>query len=189
MKRTILAALVLMLVVSVGVNAQSVPAVVMDVAVPADSIGDGWAITHEEESAGYPMPWDRQISYGGPEGARVTVWLLGLGYGLEWVSGSWGRMTAFWSDIATRETGIGDPVNASLFTEHVGVDIDAVVTDTKGVSGTRTAGAVPIAVCQYGAYDVQIGVIVLVEGSVNELTGVAAADYIAGLYFAALSDQ
>lgn len=157
--------------------------------VAAESIGEGWAITHEEQSAGYPMPWDRQTVYGGPEGARATVWVLDLGFGLEWVSGSWSRMSAFWVENATAETGIADPTTASILVQNTDAVIHDDVTDRKCVEGADAATSATISVCLYGSYEFRVGVMVIVEGTVNGLTGVAATDYVAGLYFAALSAE
>jgi opacity protein-like surface antigen len=187
MKRLLLIALIALLLAPIAVSAQGTPYDAIGPTVPAESISDGWTVIQEEESPGYPSPWDRQIVYGGPEGSRVTVWLLELGTGLEWVSGSWGRLTAFWIEQAIRETGIADPATATLLTEHVGVDAEGTVSDTKTVEGTNSASGAPIAVSQYGSYDLRFAIVVIAEGTVNGLTGVAATDYVAGLYFAALS--
>ena len=188
MKRLMFVVLAALLVAPAVVQAQAVPSIVDTVLVPADEIGEGWTITYEGESSGYPSPWDRQIIYGGPEGARVTVWLLGLGAGLEWVSGSWGRLTEFWIAEATKLTGVDDPETASILAmgdRERDIKTDLMV-DTKAI---ETDGPIVIGVSQFGAYDLQIGLLIVAEGTVNGLTGVAATDYVAGLYFAALSGQ
>ena len=187
MKRLMmLIALVGMMSAPTMATAQSIPEAAMSVSVPAESIGDGWAITYQEKSSGYPSPWDQQIIYGGPEGARVTVWVVGLGYGINWVSGSWVRLTEFWIDEAVKFTNIDDPEKASYLDDEDWTIESDLVTDRKAVESN---GPIVVGVAQYGAYDLQIGLLVVAEGTVNGLTGVAATDYVAGLYFAALSGQ
>lgn len=186
MKRCVVIALIALVLIPASIAAQSVPAVVMDVTVPADAIGDNWTIAYEESSTGYPMPWDRQIIYGGPGGARVTVWVLGLGVGLEWVSGSWSRLTDFWVEEAIARTAVEDPKAASFRDDRERTIDSDLLIDSNVV---ELAGPITIGVAQYGAYDLQIGMLIVTEGTVNGLTGIAATDYIAGLYFAALSAQ
>jgi opacity protein-like surface antigen len=188
MKRWFVVVLIAVLLAPMMASAQSIPAVVMEVVVPADAIGAGWDVSRDVASAGYPEPWDRQIVYGGPEGARVTVWLLGLGFGLTWVAGSWGRMRALWMETATHETGIADPETESILRCPAAIaHIPGDPTDRACVELYGDAGN--LAVALYGSYNVKIGVLILAEGVVNGLTGVAAADFVAGLYFAAMSGQ
>jgi hypothetical protein len=41
----------------------------------------------------------------------------------------------------------------------------------------------------YASAHTKVAILIVVEGTVNGLTGVAATDYVAGLYFAALSAE
>ena len=93
-----------------------------------------------------------------------------------------------WIDEAKKLTGIDDPETASILAiddRERDIDTDLMV-DTKAI---ETDGPIVIGVSQFGAYDLQVGFVIVSEGTINGLTGVAATDYVAGLYFAALSGQ
>lgn len=187
MKRIVMALFVL--VALSGMNSAAQEGNVVDViTLDASEIGDGWTLTHTESFDLWPREWERHDQYGGPAGSRITVWSTSLGANLGQVAMQWDIQEQYWTYIVAEQLGIESPTSELIETGTLTQMFPGIVTDAKGVEDVPE-GSFGKAVSLYGSYDLRIGVIILVEGTVNDLTGVAAADYVAGLYFAALSAE
>lgn len=180
MKRLILVVFVLFLAApSIGSAQITYELAGAKTVVPAEMIGEGWELFDNEVGGSVASGWDRRLTYFGPAGASVVIEATELGDSIH-------GMAEAWVDLALDVFERNSPVDFE--TTDAAIDHEAI-SDTVALEGSDPATGQPVGVCLYGSLSERIAVVIRTEGTVNELTGVAASDYIAGLYFAALSGE
>lgn len=167
-----LIALVLLLT-SVSASAQDAPMVAPEL------IGAGWVVSTTSNEDVF-----RKTVYVGPEGASVILESYHLPGGMFDSALRVQMMLISWRVHASGSAPDGTEV--PLVTD---VSPPNGVTDASRSEWIDPAKSVPIGYSIYGIQAANVLMVIRTEGTVNGLTGVAAADYVAGLYFAALSDQ
>ena len=168
-------------------NAYAQPTPVNDFAVefPAAEIGEGWAISSSGPPENQLLAWSFRTVYTGPEGASIVISTIELGASIGAVSLNWNKAQSFWETMAEREIGASDSVKEGRANKMP----EGIATDAFAAIGTDPYTGQEAACALYGSLPKATAITVLIKGTVNGLTGVAATDYVAGLYFAALSGQ
>jgi hypothetical protein len=183
MKRLFLAILLIAcLVGETAVQADDSPAV-----LAAETIGAGWMLVEHAEPGNSLSTWKKLTRYDHPDGSVVAIWLIELGDSIGALESNWGAARLFYGATAEREAVVPDPLSEGISAADVALPdgvSDGIRIEGLGRTNQDTTGA-----GLFGSLEHRVAIVVLTEGTVNDLTGVAAADYIAGLYFAALSDQ
>ena len=151
------------------------------------AIGEGWALGSSGPKGGLVLPLARKLVYVGPSGSTIVLQSLDIGASLAQTYVLYGTVYRAWSeeaiDIASTPDGLPDVVDTEW------IDAPDFVTDQMQVEGATANSGLPQGYGLYGSIDLRTIALIRVEGTVNGLTGVAATDYVAGLYFAALSGQ
>lgn len=178
MKRCVVIALIALVLIPASIAAQDDPADVMDVTVPADAIGDGWSLASNEE--GGSNPWDQKLIYYGPAGASVVIEVYEFVGTLSGITMTWQFVDLRWRDQSRM------PERADFFENW---PYPEGCSDARRAEGNDADNGQRVGHSLYGSVDDLIAIIVRTEGPVNDKTGALATDYIAGLYFAALSAQ
>lgn len=152
--------------------------------VDAESLGDGWGLASERIGGSGSQPWDRQLIYYGPAGSSVVIEAHALDKSLSLLTMEFRQILVDWT-VAAFDVA-GDPSTVPVLNQSADVPI-AAMSDAYRVEGQNPGTANAVGFALYGSFDHLIVVTVRVEGAVGGVTGVAATDYVAGLYFAALS--
>lgn len=148
--------------------------------------GDGWRQEVALPVGGPLEMWESRNTLFGPDGARVMILVYDIGTTITERGNEW----KFLLDLLSVYAGVhafgaeSDPTfgtrSTATLPEHVDDAVRNEYIDDYGA---------PFGYGLYAPSNTSLGVMVIVEGTVNGLTGVAAADYVAGLYFAALSES
>jgi len=178
MKRLLAVLMICVLVFPIGVRADAT----MDIA----DLGEGWRYEISAPTGGPLETWESRHTLFGPDGARVLMFVHDIGDSIS-------DRGYEWSQLLDRLS-----IYAGYHAFGLESDPNPGVSNLTGVP-EGTADAVrdeyiddfgePLGYGIYAIDGTRIAIMVIVEGTVNDLTGVAAADYVAGLYFATLSDQ
>ena len=154
--------------------------------VDANTLGDGWELSSNQAGGSALNPWDRRLIYYGPSGASLVIEAFTLDDSMSLLTEKFRSLYVAWImqafDIAE------DDSTVPVMNQTEDADLEDV-SDVYRIDGTNADNALPIGFGFYGSLTHQIVITIHVEGTVNGLTGVAATDYVAGLYFAALSGQ
>lgn len=179
MKRFWIAAFVFaVLMLPVAATAQTSGA--LDTEIPVTEIGDEWTAEYKESTGTTQNPWRKRLAFFGPDGNRVLVLAFGIGDSIDERAFKWDEILAAY-DLSRGGTlmGMSDKALPAPLADETS---DAIRRENLDIFG-RFVG-----VGAYAFSDHPIAIVVIVQGKVNELEGVTATDYIAGLYFAALSE-
>lgn len=185
MKTLVWLLLAVMLVVpSAGALAQPLPDTeLVDTVVPVEAIGTGWELAHSEASESRMNVWNFRANYDGPDGARIEISAIYLGETLGSVVLRWGNARQFFATTAEREAIVPDPLAEGI--GHGDIALPDGASDGLRIEGSHRESHLTTGIGLYGSLAGRVAIVVVAMGTVNGLAGVPAADYIAGLYFAA----
>jgi hypothetical protein len=151
------------------------------------SLGDGWQLSVSERQGGLTLPWAHRTVYVGPSGSTIVIQAVTIGASIAQISATYSSVNTAWSSeavkVAATDTGLPD------LDESDWTDAPKSVTDMKRVEGVNKTNGLFVGSGLYGSLAGEVVILIRTEGTVNGLTGVAATDYVAGLYFAALSAE
>jgi hypothetical protein len=154
--------------------------------IEPSSIGEGWSLESSGRKGGLDRPWAHLTVYVGPAGSVITIEAHSLGEGLAGMSAQFISAHDAWrrGSAALHTPSLGTPEVVKV----EWAELPPTVTDAMRVGGTDDVTGQPVGYGLYGSIDGRVVVIIRAVGAVNGLTGVPAADYVAGLYFAALME-
>lgn len=178
MKRLLVLLLALFALLAPVANAETV--------LPADALGDGWNITESGPPENSLSQWDVKTVYADASGNTVTIWTIDLGGNLDTISTQWPAARLFFAATAERSAVVPDPLTDGIGRQDR--DLPNAATDGLRTEGASRATNATAGIGLYGSAGERLAIVVLVEGTVNDMTGITATDYVAGLYFAALAD-
>jgi len=177
-------AVLLVLVAPLGAAAQT--SGILDTEIEVESFGSGWAVDIRESTGTSQNPWRKHQAFLGPNGSRVLIHTFDIGESITDRSAGWALLQRSLSDY------VGQHALPAEFSSDFGSVDDTGVPD--GVADAMRSEYVdiygqPLGYGIYASAHTKVAILIVVEGTVNGLTGVAATDYVAGLYFAALSAE
>lgn len=157
-----------------------------DLGMDVSSLGDGWRYERAAPVGGPLETWEHRHTLFGPDGARAMILVYDIGQTISERGSEWDTLLDWLSLYAGYHAfGAQDDPNFGfddMSSVPGGID-DAIREEYVDDYGE------PFGYGLYAITDTRLAIMVIVEGAVNGLTGVAATDYIAGLYLAALSGQ
>ena len=186
MKRLMLTAMLVVITLALPVATAAQTSGPADTEVPVDTFGDGWSAEFKESTGTTQNPWRKRSVFLGPNGSRVMVLAFNIGDSIADRSAGWERMKGSLSGYVGQHALLADvsgPLGSAAETPPPNGVSDWVRSEF------IDAFAQPVGYGIYAIDGTRIAIMVIVEGAVNDLTGVAAADYVAGLYIAALSAE
>lgn len=152
--------------------------------IAADVFGDGWSVEVSEQEDPPDGSWRKRIAFFGPNGNRALILIYDLGDSISDRSTDW---SAVMNAFVIYSGGTAEQVAASDTTVPDGIEsVTGDLSDTIRF-GCLDAYGRECGTSAYAFAEYPVALIVRIDGTVNDLTGVAATDYIAGLYFAALN--
>ena len=182
MKRLLIALVVLW---SLAGNGHAYAVQLVDVEIDVSSLGDGWRYEQSAPSGGPLETWVARHVLLGPDGSRVLILVHDIGQTISERGYEWDqlidRLSIYAGYHAFGMESETDPGISDLSGVPEGTD-DAVRDEYIDDYGE------PLGYGIYAFSDTSIAIMVIVQGTVNGMTGVAATDYMAGLYFSALAD-
>jgi opacity protein-like surface antigen len=152
--------------------------------IDAATFGSGWEIASNEVGGSQANPWDRRLIYYGPAGASIVVEAYHLQGGMFDSSLRVQMLLISWRVYASGSA--PDGTDVPMDTDASPPDGVTDASRSEWIDPTKNA---PIGYSIYGIQAANVLMVIRTEGTVNGLTGVAATDYVAGLYFAALSAE
>jgi len=154
--------------------------------VEPDSFGEGWSIEVTEQAAPADGSWRTRLAYFGPNGNRAMILVYDLGDGISARAEDWNAVMSAMTIYSGATT---EMINEADTTVPDGIDgISGVASDAIRFACLDEYGRV-CGASAYAAASHPVAIIVRVDGTVNDRTDLAATDYVAGLYFAALSAE
>lgn len=178
MKRLLAVLMICVLVCPMGAHADGNPV------VKAETFGDGWSVEVTSLDDPADSSWAVRYAYFGPNGNRAMILVYELGDSIVDRSRDWDAVKI----AMTVYSGATEEMIEAADPSVTGIAAADFASDALRFACLDLYGRV-CATSAYASSQHPVALIVRVDGAVNELTDIAATDYVAGLYFAALSGQ